>query len=223
MSLIKITADDDKILRERVLCMMDLRNEKLTQVARILNLDTGGLSGWLNGGIQSRLSTEKKKVLSEYLGLLHGFLAPNKMHIWNTDSETIENATPLLMSKELLNGIRIVPIYSGGQPVSCAFLSSFMDDYFVIIAEPRNNSLQPPIISPKKTGWGILEKPALFSTTEYRDMKKLKDIDISETYLKIMIRSMTETESTITEWVILIKEAVMAGLTADEARKRLLY
>ncbi len=143
------------------------------------------------------------------------------MHIWNTDSETIEKAMPLLVSKELLNGIRIVPMYSGGQPVSCAFLSSFIDDYFVVIAEPRNSSLQPPIVNPKKSGWGILENHALFSTAEYRDLKKTEDGNISEAYLKIMIRSMTEINSSMIDWVILVKEAVMAGVTIEEAKERL--
>ncbi len=222
MSLIKITADDDKILRERVICMMNLRNEKLTNLARKLNLDTGGLSGWVNGGVQGRLSIKKKSLVSDYLGLLHGFLAPNKVHVWNTDSETIESAIPLLLSKELLNGIRIVPIYSAGQPASCALLASSMNDYFVVIAEPRDNSLQPPIITPEKTGWGVLESKAIFSTAEYRKLKEDKDMNISEIYLEIMIRSMTKIDSSMIDWVILVKEAVIGGLTVDEARKRLL-
>ncbi len=221
MALSKISIDDDAMLRERVLCMMSLRNEKLTHMAKALRLDPGGLSGWLSG-IQNRLSVEKKDSISRHLGLSHGYLSPNIVHKWTTDAETITRSMPILVSKYLLGRMTITPIYAGGQPSSCAYLSVFGSDVIVIIAGPRNTALQPPIVDPVQSGWGVNGKPAMFSVGEVENLMGSENLAAADIYLEITIRSQSKEKQSMRDWANLITDAISSGLSIDEAKNRLL-
>ncbi len=218
MSLSKISITDDAILRERVVFLMSLRNEKLTHVAKSLNLDPGGFSGWISG-IQNRLSIDKKKNVSDYLGLKYTFLRPNMVHKFFTDSETLEQSIPSIISNSILERINIIPIFFCGQPSCCAYLSSYGEDVFVIIAQPRNKSLPPPIVSPEKCGWGIIRERAFYSVEEANTLISSNTLDARALYLDITLRSGKVEPVSVSDWAELLIEVISSGMSLKEAKK----
>ncbi len=103
-----------------------------------------------------------------------------------------------------------------------SFLSSSGSDVIVIIAGPRNAALQPPIVDPDQSGWGINGKPAMFSVGEVKHLFGSEHLVAADIYLEITTRSRSEEKQSMRDWANLITDAISSGLSIDEARKRLL-
>jgi len=158
MSYKKQSANEDEQFRLAAKAIIVLRSEKLSSIAKALQLDPGGLSGWL-GGTPNRLSLEKKEMLSEYLGLEYTHISPSVAHFWNTNIEDLSDLAPVVINKELLKKILITPVVSDTISTGCVYHSKVGDSTLVILCRPQNKAFQIPILSPEITRWGKLSQP----------------------------------------------------------------
>lgn len=159
MAYTKQSIHDDDQLRLAAKAIIVLRNEKLAGVAKSLQFDPGGISGWL-GGTPNRLSLEKKETLSTYLGLEYAHISPKMVHRWFTDAEMLVLHLPLLVNKEMLQSIRISQITSDTIPVGCIYYSTIGTTTLVILCKPQKKAFQAPVANPEYSGWGKLLPPA---------------------------------------------------------------
>ncbi|MBE7567553.1 hypothetical protein [Acidithiobacillus sp. HP-11] len=154
----KQSANEDEQFRLAAKAIIVLRSEKLSGIAKALQLDPGGLSGWL-GGTPNRLSLEKKEILSNYLGLEYTHISHKIVHFWNTNIEDLSELAPVVINKELLKKIEITPIVSDTITIGGIYHSRIGDMTLVILCGPQNKAFQIPILSPEITGWGKLSQP----------------------------------------------------------------
>jgi len=158
MSYKKQSVNEDEQFRLAAKAIIALRSEKLSGIAKALQLDPGGLSGWL-GGTPNRLSLEKKEILSNYLGLEFTHISPSVVHYWNTKIEDLSELAPVVINKDLLNKITVTPILADTITIGCIYHSKVGDTTLVILCRPQNKAFQIPILSPEITGWGNLSQP----------------------------------------------------------------
>ncbi|MBU2752403.1 hypothetical protein HER14_16070 [Acidithiobacillus thiooxidans] len=158
MSYKKQSVNEDEQFRLAAKAIIALRSEKLSGIAKALQLDPGGLSGWL-GGTPNRLSLEKKEILSNYLGLEFTHISPSVVHYWNTNIEDLSEFAPVVINKDLLKKITVTPILADTITIGCIYHSKVGDTTLVILCRPQNKAFQIPILSPEITGWGNLSQP----------------------------------------------------------------
>lgn len=157
MSYKKQSVDEDEQFRLAAKAIIVLRSEKLSGIAKALQLDPGGLSGWL-GGTPNRLSLEKKGILSNYLGLEYTHISPSVVHLWKTNTEDLSDLAPVVINKDLLKKTVITPVISDTITIGCIYHSKVGDATMVILCKPQNKAFKIPILSPEITGWGRLSK-----------------------------------------------------------------
>lgn len=175
MSYKKQSANEDEQFRLAAKAIIVLRSEKLSSIAKALQLDPGGLSGWL-GGTPNRLSLEKKEILSDYLGLEFTHLSPSIVHFWNTSTEDLSELAPVVINKDLLKKITVTPILSDTITMGCIYHSKVGDTTLVILCRPQNKAFQIPILSPEITGWGKLSQPVEIKKCIFESWWKEKNI-----------------------------------------------
>ncbi|MHB1574803.1 MAG: hypothetical protein ACYCTC_12855 [Acidithiobacillus ferrooxidans] len=158
MSYAKQSVNDDERFRLSAKAVIILRGEKLAGIARALQFDPGGLSGWL-GGTPNRLSVEKKELLSTYLGLEYTHISPMVVHRWTTCIEDISTYLPIIVNKELLLNMSIRQITSNTIPIGSVYYSTIRETNIVILCKPKNKAFPIPVVSPEITGWGNLLPP----------------------------------------------------------------
>ncbi len=175
MSYKKQSVNEDEQFRLAAKAIIVLRSEKLANIAKALQLDPGGLSGWL-GGTPNRLSLEKKEILSNYLGLEYTHIKPGIVHFWNTNIEDLSELAPVVINKDLLKKIIITPILADTITIGCVYHSKVGDITLVILCRPQNKAFQIPILSPEITGWGNLSQPVEIKKCIFESWWKEKNI-----------------------------------------------
>lgn len=155
MAYTKQSINDDDQLRLAAKAIIVLRNEKLAGIAKALQFDPGGLSGWL-GGTPNRLSLEKKETLSTYLGLEYTHISPKIVHRWYTCSEDISTLIPVLINQEMLQHIFITTVTSDTIPIGCIYHSKIGETTLVALCKPQSKAFPIPVVLPDENGWGKL-------------------------------------------------------------------
>jgi hypothetical protein len=84
-----LSEEDDRKLREKIKPLMRLSGKRIVDLEKELKINSGGISGWLNGGIM-RLSTKRKNEISLYLGLKDGNLDDKFIHIFKSEKRILE-------------------------------------------------------------------------------------------------------------------------------------
>lgn len=158
MSYSKQSANDDEHFRIAAKAIIALRNEKLAGIARNLQFDPGGLSGWL-GGTPNRLSFEKKEILSCYLGLEYAHISTQVVHYWPTCTDDLIAFMPSLLNQKMLKSISVNMITSDTIPIGCVYHSKIGESTFIALCKAQNKAFPIPIISPEEAGWGNLLPP----------------------------------------------------------------
>lgn len=158
MTYSKQNTNDDERFRIVAKAIIALRNEKLAGIARNLQFDPGGLSGWL-GGTPNRLSFEKKEILADYLGLEYAHISTNVVHYWSTCADDLVKFMPVLINQKMLVNISINVLVSDTIPVGSVYHSKIGEAKFVALCKAQNKAFPIPVISPEEAGWGKLLPP----------------------------------------------------------------
>lgn len=218
MAYNKQSSHDDDQLRLAAKSVIALRNEKLAEIAKELQFDPGGISGWL-GGTPNRLSFEKKEILSAYLGLEHVQLSPKIVHRWFTDAENIKTHMPLLVSKELLNKMRIIIINIDTVTVGCVYYSSIGKTTIVILCKPQNKSFPVSVVNPEQSGWGELLSPSDISIMTWNSWWSNQKSTPEEIVSYILLSHKSKNSSTLESWVSLVSELIQSNTDIDKVRR----
>ena len=166
MSYAKTTPEDDEKFRLAAKAIIILRNEKLAAIARALQFDPGGISGWL-GGTPNRLSFEKKELLSTYLGLKYTHISPEVVHRWSTCVDDLMIYFPYVANKNLLHKMSVTVVTSDTIPIGSIYHSLIGETTIVVLCKPKNKAFPIPVISPESAGWGTLSPPIEVSRTTW--------------------------------------------------------
>lgn len=158
MAYTKQSINDDDQLRLAAKAIIVLRNEKLAGIAKALQFDPGGISGWL-GGTPNRLSLEKKEILSTYLGLEYTHISPKTVHRWFTRVEDISTLIPIVINQKMLQHISINLVTSDTIPIGCIYHSTIGETALIALCKPQNKAFPIPVVSPEETRWGTLLPP----------------------------------------------------------------
>ncbi|MHB9044292.1 hypothetical protein [Acidithiobacillus sp.] len=234
----RLSQQEDAKLRMLVKAAMAVIEKRNVDISRALQFSSGGISGWMNGGID-RLSTEKKNQLSDYLGICNGTLAPGYYHIWRSTADSLANNIPLLLptqagvafhriledhkpfgvlmeSRELDITVIILTKYRGAEPFSIIpdiFLDKIQKNVYVNHASAE--VIKNADLRLNRDAIVFRELPAAEGTAA----GKAKPPDVG--YSMISMNSEKEAKLEVEAWFHLIIEAIDIGMSVDEARFRL--
>ncbi len=211
--------DDDK-LRLAAKAIIVLRNEKLAAVAKALQFDPGGISGWF-GGTPNRISLEKKEILSTYLGLEYTQISPKIVHRWSTNVEDIKIYFPIVINQEMLQNICISIVSSDTIPVGCIYHSTIGKTTFVALCRPQNKAFPIPIIDPIESEWGNLLPPIDVTKRTWNSWWTDQNTTPEEIAAYLSISQKTTNHSSLESWASLVAELIQCGADIDSARQRL--
>jgi hypothetical protein len=217
MAYTKQSIHDDDQLRLAAKAIIALRNEKLAEIAKALQFDPGGISGWL-GGTPNRLSLEKKEIFSTYLGLEYAHLSPKMVHQWFTDAETMALHLPLLVNKEMLQSIRISQITSDTIPIGCVYYSTIGTTTLVILCKPQKKSFPVPVVNPEYSGWGELLPPAELPRKTWDSWWSDQNATPEEIVAHLLLSHKSPTSSMLESWASLVAELIQSDADIDKAR-----
>ena len=220
MAYTKQSIHDDDQLRLAAKAIIVLRNEKLAGIAKALQFDPGGISGWL-GGTPNRLSLEKKEILSTYLGLEYAHISPKMVHRWFTDAETITLHLPLLVNKEMLQSIRISQITSDTIPVGCIYYSTIGTTTLVSLCKPQKKPFPVPVVNPEYSGWGKLLPPAELPRKTWDSWWSDQSATPEEIVAHLLLSNKSSSSSMLESLVSLVAELIQSDADIDKARNLL--
>lgn len=220
MAYTKQSVHDDEQLRLAAKSLIVLRNEKLAGIAKALQFDPGGISGWL-GGTPNRLSLEKKETISTYLGLEHAHISPKVVHRWSTDAETIMCHLPLLINKEMLQSIRISQVTSDTIPVGCIYYSTIGLTTLVALCKPQKKAFPVPVANPEYSGWGKLLPPTELSRKTWDSWWSDQNATPAEIAAHLLLSHKSPTSSMLESWTSLVAELTQSDADIDKVRQYL--
>ena len=220
MTYTKQSIHDDDELRLAATAIIMLRNEKLAAIAKALQFDPGGISGWL-GGTPNRISLEKKEILSTYLGLEYTHISPKIVQRWSTNAEDIKTCFPIVINQNMLQNICISMISSDTIPVGCIYHSSIGNATFVALCRPQNKAFPTPIVDPKDSGWGKLFPAIDVDKNAWDSWWADKNTTPDEIAAYLSISQKTTNHSTLESWASLVSELIQRGADIDDIRQRL--
>jgi hypothetical protein len=126
-----LSEEEDRKLREKIKPLMLLSGKRIVDLEKELKISSGGISGWLNGGIM-RLSTKRKNEISLYLGLKNGYLDDDFVHIFKSEKEVVEekinvffdfNKSKIFLLKSMDKTVGVYIIQDGAQAIIIPKLS----------------------------------------------------------------------------------------------------
>jgi hypothetical protein len=218
MAYTKQSVHDDDQLRLAAKSLIVLRNEKLAAIAKALQFDPGGISGWL-GGTPNRISLEKKEIISTYLGLEYTHISPKIVHHWSTNAEDIKTLLPLVINKEMLQHICINQITSDTIPVGCVYYSITGNITLVVLCVPRKKAFPIPIVAPEDTGWGNILPPIDVAKSTWDSWWADQNTTPEEIAAYLSIAQKTTNHSALESWASLVAELIQRGANIDSARQ----
>ena len=218
MAYTKQSIHDDDQLRVAAKAIIVLRNEKLAGIAKALQFDPGGISGWL-GGTPNRLSLEKKETLSTYLGLEYAHISPKMVHRWSTNAEDVRTILPLVINQEMLQRIRISLVSSDTIPVGCIYHSAIGNTILIALCKPQNKAFPMPIVAPKDNGWGKLLPPIDVAKSTWNSWWADQNTTPEEIAAYLSISQKTTNHSALESWASLVAELIQRGEDIDSARQ----
>ena len=217
MAYTKQNIHDDDQLRLAAKALIVLRNEKLAGIAKALQFDPGGISGWL-GGTPNRLSLEKKETLSTYLGLEYAHISQKMVHRWFTDAETIALHLPLLVNKAMLRDMRISQITSDTIPVGCIYYSTIGTTTLVILCKPQKKAFQVPVANPEYSGWGNLLPSADIPRKIWNSWWSDQNATPEEIVAYLLLSHNSTTSSMLESWASLVAEFIKSDADIGKVR-----
>lgn len=218
MAYTKQSISDDNQLRLAAKSLIILRNEKLAEIAKALQFDPGGISGWL-GGTPNRISLEKKEIFSTYLGLEYAHISPKIVHHWSTNAEDVKTLLPLVINQDMLHRICISLVSCDTIPVGCIYHSTIGNTMLVALCKPQNKAFPIPIVAPKDSGWGNLLPPIEVAKATWDFWWADQNTTPEEIAAYLSISQKTTNHSALESWASLVAELIQRGADIDSARQ----
>lgn len=220
MAYTKQSINDDDQLRLAAKAIIVLRNEKLAGIAKALQFDPGGISGWL-GGTPNRLSLKKKEILSTYLGLEFTHISPKTVHRWSARVEDISTLVPIVINQKMLQHTSINMVTCDTIPVGCIYHSIIGETALVALCKPQNKAFPIPVISPEDAGWGELLPPIEITKSTWDSWWSDQSVSPAEIAAYLSIYQKTTNHSALESWASLVAEWIQRGANIDDVRQRL--
>jgi len=218
MAYTKQSISDDNQLRLAAKSLIVLRNEKLAEIAKALQFDPGGISGWL-GGTPNRMSLEKKEIFSTYLGLEYTHISPKIVHRWSANAEDIKTLLPLVTNQEMLQHICISLVSSDTIPIGCIYHSTIGKTTLIILCKPQNKAFKMPILTPEDNGWGNLLPPLEVAKNTWESWWSDQCLSPEKVAAYLSISQKTTNHSALELWASLVAELIQRGANIDSVRQ----
>ncbi|MHB8116412.1 MAG: hypothetical protein ACYDC7_00715 [Acidithiobacillus ferrivorans] len=218
MAYTKQSLHDDDQLRLAAKSLIVLRNEKLAAIAKALQFDPGGISGWL-GGTPNRMSLEKKEILSTYLGLEYTHISPKTVHRWSTNAEDVKTLIPLVINPEMLQRICISLVSSDTIPVGCIYHATIGNTTLVALCKAQNKAFPIPAINPEDSGWGTQLSPIEVAKSTWDSWWSDQRLSPEKIAAYLSISQRTINSSVLESWASLLAELIERGADIDSVRQ----
>ena len=216
----RLSDQEDNDLRVLVRAAMALSGVRVVDLTRELRFSSGAISGWLNGGFD-RLSTEKKNILSEHLGIINGGLRTDIFHIWKTTALSLkENVHIFIDKKETCAHL----VFCDKNCVG-VFLSFNMAKIFLL---PSLAGIDPKsLIATEEI---VLSGKIYITAKDLEKIKKNRFLMLTEIELSTNEDASCTNNRTINlhndsittlRWIRLIEELISSGITVEDVRKAL--
>jgi hypothetical protein len=228
----KFSVEEDSQLRLLVKAAMALIEKRNVDIARDLQYGSGAISGWLSG-TPERLSSERKNLLAEYLGIHNGTLSPNIYHIWRTSLNNLRTYLPLLLPSS--NDYTFHKIYSEDVPYGMLMKSKSQNVTVVVL--PKHHAIDPFSLVPERyfdrVGHDIyINKDVAKAINSGGSKIRREDIfikyneDATGFKEEILARKVSnankeEINRSIKAWMFVVVDCIDKGISAESARKKL--
>ena len=206
-----------------VVALMALTGTKAARLARELQLDPGGISGWLRG-TPSRISIKNKAKIADYFNIINGELSREICHFWKAADSVFNEQAEKVIGEEKMSQAKVHRIYSDDGPVGLLIVvgGNKINPIALVVAPPHAGS-HPFSLLTSGSQWGKIGEDLKIKKNLWSDWQLSHPRITLPEFLGECIALTAENPDqsdnlAITEeWLAVVKGAVSKGITPQQA------